>query len=1132
MPAIRLRCFFLLFFISVSYASRGQSSVLAQGEWYKIGVLQSGIHKIDAAFLKKSGVNLSTVNPQHLRLYGNGGGMLPQPNYAFRYDDLTENAVFVAGEADGKFDKDDYVLFYAQSSHAIRYDSANQQFFHETHLYSDTTFYFLTISSQPGFRVGNQPSLENTATEITTFDDYQFHESERTNLLHSGREWYGETFNVTTSQTFIFNIPGIVPASDVRVTSSVMAQAPGTTAFTVNLNDQAAGTQTIAGVGSGTYDEKGKNQTNTFVLNAAQTGNSPDLRVNLTYDKRGLNNAVGYLNYVGVQTRQLLQWSGNQTAFRSTESLSYGTATFVVSNATDQLQIWDVTDPLHPKNQLFTLNGSQARFGAETNTLREFVAFSGSTFDAPVSVSRVANQDIHGLATPELLIVSPSGFLKEANRLAQFRRQHDGLSVQVVATSQVYNEFSSGKQDITAIRDCIRHFYRKSPVLQYVLLFGDASFDYKNRVANNTNFVPVYESRQSLHPIYSHSSDDYFGFMDEDEGEWRETPDGNHTMEIGIGRLPVKSFSEAAGVVNKLMNYAQNPITSGEWRNAVCFVADDEDGNTHQLEADRLASQIQAKYPAYNLQKIYVDAYPQVSNPSGQTAPAVQQAINEAIEQGQLIINYTGHGGETGWTQEQILDIPQMNGWRNQHQLPLFVTATCEFGRYDDPVRTSGAEFILLNPKGGGIGLVTTTRPVFSNTNYALNQAFYAAVFEPQAGQLPRLGDVMRQTKNNSQNGTINRNFALLGDPSMRLAYPQEKAVITAINQQPPAADTLQALGLVAVEGYVEGTTDGQPLVGFNGMLSITVLDKAGQETTLGDKGTARMPFNQQQNVLFRGKAKVQAGKFRFSFVVPKDMDYRIGDGKISLYAYDSTARRDAAGWQNVPIGGSAANVTADNAPPQIRLFLNDTLFVDGGVTSPDPVLLAEIRDETGVNLSQTGIGHQLTATLSTNPEQVILLNNYYSADADTYQRGWVQYPFHNLPEGNYQLTLKAWDVHNNAAEAKLNFVVTQRGAPDLFNVFNFPNPFSGNTTFSFEHDRAGEDLEIRLEMYSITGQRVKTLAAYAAGSNNPVRELSWDGTGDAGNKLPPGVYIYRLSVRSMADNAQSHQTSRLLLIR
>jgi hypothetical protein len=1103
--------------------ARGQSnsSVLATGQWYKIGVTKPGLHQLDATFLRNAGITLGKINPQHIQLFGNGGGMLPQANAAQRLDDLTENAIFVAGEADGRFDNEDYVLFYAQGPHEVLY--TGDKFTHRTNLYSDTAFYFLTIGEAPGLRPAAQASAAGATVTVTTFDDYLFHEKDQTNLIQSGREWYGERFDVTTEHTVGFSVPGLVAEVPVEVTVAAMAAGSAASQFAVKLNGLGVGTFSAPGIGQGTYDVKGANATGSFAASTA----GPNVSVSVSFVKNGNN--VGYLNWIGLRAKRELKLYGNQTTFQSVSSLSNATVEYRIADLPADAQIWDVTNPLLPLGQSFALNGNAASFGASGGALRQYVAFRGNTFDKPVSIGAIPNQNLHNLAAPDMVIITSSGFGAAAARLAAFRREHDGLRVEVVTPGQIYNEFSSGRQDVTAIRDFIRFLHRQGNSLKYALLLGDASYDYKDRLAGNTNLVPTYESNQSLHPIFSFSSDDYFGFMDDGEGEWQETTTGDHTLDVGIGRLPVKTAGEAAAVVGKLVGYASNAAALGAWRNRLCFVADDGDGNTHQLDAERLTSQIGNRYKAFNIDKIFLDAFPQTSTPSGQTAPSVRDAIDKAVNQGHLIINYTGHGGEVGWAQEQILDIPQITAWQNGNRLPLLVTATCEFGRYDDPGVVSGAEFAVLNDKGGAIGLITTTRPVFSNTNYALNVAFYNAIFEPTDGRMPRLGDAMRATKNNSLNGSINRNFSLLGDPSMRLAYPREGVALTRINDQPLAGvtDTLKALGRVTLEGEIR-RSDGSRIEDFNGTLFVTLYDKPRDVTTRGDENP-KMLFTLADNRLYEGKASVRNGLFKFNLVVPKDMDYRLGSGRISLYAQQTDGLLDAGGVdQTIPLGGSATGGPADGMPPDIALFFNDTTFASGGLTGPNALLIARLRDDNGINLSGSGIGHEITARLD-DSDELFVLNEFYEPSLDNFTAGEIRFLLRNLSPGKHQLAITAWDTHNNPATATLEFVVS--GAIHLRKVVNYPNPFHQYTTFRYEHDRPYEAVEAEISVFTTTGALVYNRSSVRTLGIGDAGEMTWDGTGKDGKKLEPGVYVYRLSVRSKADNAVTTYRNRLVLV-
>ena len=1137
----KIYLYIFLFLLVISYHKTvAQNSVLAKGDWIKIGIISSGIHKLDANFLQKSGINLAQINPQNIKIYGNGGGMLPQANAIPRAKDLIENAIFLEGEADGRFDNQDFILFYGQSPHTISYDSLSKSFKHQFNIYSDTTFYFLTVSDTKGLRIKDQSSIPATQ-EITTFDDYDFHEIDRKNILAqapfagSGREWVGEEFSGNNEQIFTFNSSGIQPNTSLKITASMAASAFGQTQFTLKTNGQSIGNIPLNAIGSDRYDYKGVFETKIFTINSGNFTTANDLKIGFTYDRKMLTSGVGYLNFVGVQTIRNLKLYGNQTIFRSLESLKYPTTKFTLNESSTILKIWDITNAQQVQNQLFESKNQKLYFGVNTSSLKEFIVFNSTNLLEPISVKKISNQNIHNIEVPDLLIVTSEILRKQANRLADFRRQNDKLTVQVVSTQEIYNEFSSGKQDITAIRDFVKFLYDSNSLrMKYLLLFGDASYDYKKRinvVGDETKeiYIPTYESRESLHPIYSFSSDDYFGFLSNSEGNWEESSAGNHTLEIGIGRLPVKNVQEAKDVVDKLVNYSSSKNTLGDWRSKIAFVADNGDGNIHQADADFFAQIIKNQVPNYQTDKIYVDAFPLISLPEGQRSPKTKQAINQAFQQGVLIMNYNGHGAESGWADEQILTSGDIVNLTNFNTIPLMLTATCQFGRFDDPNQVSGAELSMLNPKGGAIALLTTTRPVYQNTNFVINQAFYESVFKPLNGKMPRLGDVMIYTKNNSLQGVINRNFSFLGDPSMKLSYPKEEAVITKINNKYIIkADTLKALSKVIIEGEIQQFGTQIKMNNFNGIAQITVYDKVRNLQTLGNQGD-KFSYQQYQNILFEGRVKVQNGSFNCTFIIPKDINYQYGEGKIFVYAQTTDATSDALGSSNPIVGGANNKNMTDNQPPKIKLFLNDETFIDNGETNDNPLFIAKLSDENGINVATEGLGHEMTLTLDDTTK--ISVNQNFIDEIDDYKNGEIRYNLKNLSEGQHQLKLKIWDNYNNSTESALKFRVIINHHTILTNVFCFPNPFIQITNFSFEHERVGDDLNIIIEIFDSYGHLMKQLNENAYKISSPHNKISWNISEDF-VPIVTGNYFYRIFVKSLTTTYQAFGSGKIVSVK
>ncbi|MDW8287166.1 MAG: type IX secretion system sortase PorU, partial [Flammeovirgaceae bacterium] len=765
----------------------GQSSPFATGTWHKLEVQQTGVYKISASMLRSMGYNLATLNPQHLQIWGGEGGMLPQANH-LRQQLTEELAILVVGEEDGKLDNQDYVLFYAEGADKVLLEGQLLRL--EKNLYATQNYYFLTVGNQKGKRIQSQSSLRiENAPVFSTYDELYHHETEKNNALArlnngqgAGRLWIGEEMN-QLQPTFTLTIPaeGIAANGQIAVQLSLLAQAyQQSTAFQLSINGINVGEPIRLSPVSALdpYLPKARHVVSQRSIGIPQLpSNLQTLRLVLTYQPNA-QGGLGILDYVALNYPRQLRLYGQQTIFRSIASLNHRYSTFFFSNPPSGLRLWDVTDFFNVRNQLME-NG---RWTFASETLRTFVAFQEQHLPEPRWIGQIPAQNLVGLPPCQLLIVSHERFWNEAQRLAHFRRQHDKLLVHVVSPTQIYHEFSSGRQDVTAIRNFIRHLYQRENQLRYVLLFGDASYDYLDRVQGNTNFVPVYQARESLDPINAYSSEDFYGMMDEHEGNWDETGILPYDMEVAIGRLPVSTPQEAKVVVDKLIHYATAKTALGDWRKRIVFVADDGDGNTHQEDAELLAKIVESRQPSLNVEKIYIDAFPKVSTGAKEISPTVRQKINETIVRGALVLNYTGHGAETGWASENILDNPQVSAWQNLNRLPVFVTATCEYGRYDNPQMRSGAEYALLNPNGGAIALLTTTRPVYAFSNFQLNQALYQIAFPLLEDNELRLGDIFKITKNNSVIGVKNRNFTLLGDPSMRLAYPQQEIVLTTLN--------------------------------------------------------------------------------------------------------------------------------------------------------------------------------------------------------------------------------------------------------------------------------------------------------------------------------------------------------------
>jgi hypothetical protein len=1104
-------------------------SVLSSGTWHKLSVDKPGIYKISRDLFKKMGFNPASTDPRKIRIYGNEGGMLPQENDAARPQDLQELAIRIEGEGDGAFDKDDFILFYAEGPDRISYDQTRQIFQYENNLYSDENFYFITVTESQGKRIQPAQTLSG-GEKIDQYVDYFFHELEEHNELHSGRDWFGEKLDGSTDVTFNIPLRDIVAGSEIKIASQVMGQSYLATSFKLLLNDVVVGQHPVSSIPSGVYSNKGDKKRDTFLIAESSVAAAQRTEQQLRYQfvKSG-SFSQGYLDWFLMTCVRQLKLISNQAIFTAPQSLQQEVSQYEVGVSTDKFEIWNITNVSAPESVSATFNNGVATFSASSTELHNYIIFNDQPF-VPKLAGAVVNQNLHGLTTPNLLIVSHNLFYDEALRLAQHRSSYSGWTVHVVTTDQVFNEFSSGRQDISAIRDFTKYLYDQSPsVMKGILLFGRGSYDYKNRVNDNTNFVPTYQSRNSLHPLQTYASDDYFGFLEDTEGKWSESPVVNHSLDIGVGRLPVTTVEDASNVVDKIIEYEEKKSTHSPWRKKIVFVADDgnsEDGfnSLHQEQADAIATQIEQAVDGIDTKKLFMGTYDKILKPNGESVPQMEDDLVRAFNDGVLVINFTGHGSEKLWTDERILSEAVITELENDIY-PFLITATCEFGRNDDPFQTSSAELSVLQKQGGAIGIVTTTRPVNAFPNFSLNQAFYQALFMRDGNQFNTLGEVFLNTKNGSFSGVSNRNFMLLADPSMTLALPPNKVIPTSIKTV-NGSDTLKALSTVVLKAEITNASD-EKLTAYNGIGEVVIFDKQTDFRTIGRNDPA-FEYTSWHNVLFRGKTTIKNGDLEMQFMLPKNISYTIGEAKLSIYASADDANDHAMGSTiNLKIGGTEDDFDPDSQPPAIQAFIGDTTFINGGITKPDTDLIVKLSDNSGINISEYGLGNSLIAVLD-NDIQTFVLNDYYVANTDDYTSGVANFPLRNLEPGRHTMTIKAWDIYNNPSKATINFIVTDGEQIQIEEFGNFPNPVTDKTTLYFKHNSSGDDLEAQVFIYSLTGHRLFDQKIELLNSPYQADLLVIDNTE---KKLPAGLYVVRMVVRSLTNGSKNEQVTKLIIL-
>lgn len=1095
-------------------------SVLANGDVYKIAVQKTGVHVLDFNFLEtKLGIKLNQIDPRNIKIYGNGGGRLPLSNSSFRPDDLEQNAILVFGEDDGKFDNTDYILFYAEGPDKWYYNEFSNQYSFEKNIYDDYNYYFLKIDNTKGIRMNTRPVI--TASPQLVLDKYeslQHYEEDKINLLGAnpgtsgtGKEWYGDYYKGTREYDYTsrFDFTNMLVGEEATVRGVFAGRSNRTSSVRFSFGNNNF-TSTIGSVNVGdneaTYAQLGS-------VNQKINFSEANPAIKVTYPAVA-GDSEGWLDYIQVICQKRLVLGTKQEFIRHRDTRNVAIAAFEGLNL-GNFVFWDVSHPLYP--EAYTLQGNRLFFETVGKN-KVFLAHQGiSTAYTPVTGEKIQNQNLHQYENADMLVVYHPDFESAVNTFVQHRSVHSGLRIVAARIDQIYNEFSSGRQDPVAIRDMARMLYTRDPEFRYLLLFGDGSYDYKGIMPNlnRENFVPVYETDQSLNPINGFPSDDFFALLDEGEGS-----DLFGGLDISVGRLPVKNISEANDIVKKIIHYDTSSSTLGDWRVRTGYVADDEDSGRHIIDTDEIARRTFTNFPVFNQQKVYFDAFPQVSTAGDPRFPEANNTLNTNIFAGQLTLTYLGHGGPQGWAQERVLTLKDIKSWTNFDRMFLMITATCSFAAYDDPKIVSPGEEALLNAKGGAIALYSTTRAVFTNSNKELTDAVHRILYQKTEGRAPTFGQVLTDGKNkNSSLFTIenSRKFTLLGDPSQQLALPDEQIVITKINQKNLGdnTDTLKAMTFIQIEGYV-ADGDMNEISDFNGTLNTTIYDKKNALRTLqNDTRSPLFEFDQYLNIIFRGKSSVKDGKFSFGFWVPKDINYEIGNGRISMYASDGESR-DAAGYtHDVLIGGSAGNGVTDDTPPRIEVFMNDESFVSGGITNENPLMLIKLNDDFGINVTGNAVGHDITSVLNDNNSEANVLNEFFEAETDSYKSGTVRFPLKNLEPGKHTIRVKAWDIANNSAEKSTEFLVVNSQQEFLERVINYPNPFSTNTRFEFEHDLNNTTLDIHVYIYSISGKLVKTIEHTGYYQGNRVNDVRWNGRDDYEDRIARGVYLYKIKVHA-----------------
>lgn len=1076
-----------------SYAER---SVLADGHWVKIRVSESGVCRMSFSELRSAG-----LEPSQVRVFGYGGAQKEQDFSKPNIDDLPQVPVYVG---------EDYILFYVQGPISWTYNGS--RFAHTRNTYSDFGYYLLSDDAGDMLLFPEAEAVSGSPTDVTYYSYYQVQDEDSVNLIDrtgvsgGGRTFYGEQFAAGQTRTFTFSTP-YANGDNSSVYIDMAANAATTSTVKAKLNNTSSKSIYISSI----PDHYTFGVAGTISMNGASE--EQNQRVTMQFVNSNAS-ALAWLNYIEITTPSELVMTGSYMGIRSLVNRNTtNPVRFLLRNTTASTQIWDVTDLAAIQRMPTTMVDDQlAWVGTQADGVHEYIAVNtdGTKFVQAEVIGEVKNQNLHALSNIDYIIICPEGYEDVSEDLAKAHEAKQAITYAIVTDQQVYNEFSSGTPDATAYRWLMKMLYdrAKNGIGQqprWLLLMGHGTFDNRKLLRNSgTSLLLTYQSKNSVNEIKAYATDDYFAYLDDNEG----TIDTQGRMDIGVGRLPVESLDEARTTVDKLIQYIRNEQT-GKWKNQLVYLADDGENGTHTETAEKSAELVRIKNPDFIVHKIFLDAYPQEVNASGESYPLAKNRVLNLLKNGVLFFNYSGHGGYNAITNESILNLKDIAGMTNKNQA-FWLFATCNFAQCDAGKR-SAAETAVLNPKGGAIGILAATRTVYASQNTNLNRSVCDTLFghSDVFHYDMTLGEAISIGKNLLGSDENKLAYVLLGDPCMRLNYPTDYHVETLTEM-----DTLNALSVQHVEGRIIDE-DLNTVSDFNGKVDITIYDKMQSIPTRDNDNAGGDPrviaYNDYPNTIFSGATDVKDGLFNYTFMVPKDIRYNFDNGRIVYYAVtaDSLETAEAVGhFEQFIIGGTGSTVAIDTIGPEMEIYLNSPAFRNGDKTYATPRFFANLYDKNGINTAGAGIGHDLMLIIDDDPKMIYSLNEYFTAANNSYQAGQVSYLMEELANGPHSLTFRAWDLLNNSTTKSLNFIVEAGLDPSIYNVTTYPNPVqqSGVVHLIVNYDQPDELIETEIYLYNTAGQMV-----YSHKQDNPdAVSINLPSLG-----LNTGVYIYSVKIKS-----------------
>jgi hypothetical protein len=1073
--------------------------------WYKIIVRENGIYKIDRNMLVQAGIPVSSLDPKTLRMFSGGGKVLPLDN-SNPFLQLREISIFVSGEEDSTFDSEDFILFFGWSTNDWDYDSTGRTATFHTNPFTYDNVFWLTFNPTSSFE---EPPKRMQVKNGSLVEQNPFFPQKFKSRIHSEQD------NILQQYEYVVNYFDWywMQTESARMFVSLPAFPPQDTCL---VKVRRAGSQPSIRVNGETafiLDSLSSND-----LTVARSLNFHGGEVD-TVDISFPGNA--YLDWYEIEYPRKFECYNRQLFFENPEIS--GVAQFEISNLfSSQVYLFDVTDYFDVKRferfEGMQIQGEFARFQdtIKTDAKTRYFLVDESKLKKPNDFFRDEKSNLKEVSQQaDFLIITHPDFYDEVQTLESFRESYNQMSVTVVDVQDIYDEFSGGLFDPVAIRDFLKFAYKnwEKPAPAFALLVGDGQYDYKNNLGTGSiNFIPpfapTWEGDNSM------SDDNYvyfgrYGYLDSDT----VYQPLDRRVDIVISRWPVRTKDEVTVVLDKVISYEKMP-EFGTWRNLITLVADDE-FHPPRDSAEAFHTQFTENLaklhvpPSFNLSKIYLMEYPFDFK---REKPEAEEAIINAFNSGALIINYMGHGNPDVWADERVFkraqDIPRLS---NQRKLPLVYVSSCSIGFFFNPFGEGmGEEFLRAEDKGA-IATISATWLVYPGANADLNVRVYDLLLNQDIS----IGQALFIAKLLGQPNLNDRQYVLFGDPLMKLGAPQLRVELTDV-----APETLSALSLVEIKGEVKDKNDS--LIGdFNGTAKISAFDSQRKKTHTMPGG-GKVSYDLPGLIMFKGDAEVKAGKFQASFVVPKDISYGGNTGRISVYLLGQnstgTIGQDGMGVRDSLVIRGSDTTVIDTIGPQITINFDDRAdFSNGETILPNSILKLSLFDEHGINMTGE-VGHGITLMIDQDLEHQIDLSGNFEYEPGSYQKGALSYQLSALPEGDHNLTIKAWDNANNSSLKSVDVKVSAQRELKLTQVMNYPNPFSTATSFYYCLSSDADKVEVRI--FTLAGRLIREIPS-ASARTGVNYSTTWDAKDQDGDEVANGVYIYKITAEGMVNGKQ-----------